>query len=168
MNLSLKAMAVVATLLTSLSAQASTTALAEKYLRATQIPEMLQAQVEGYADQYAKGQDVADRKRVHDYLERVMGWEALKEHCLSLVQSTCTEREINALLQFVNTPAGRATKAKNTPFAAQRAQEVAAERRAADGQDAREDQDIAPADLVLARVEKYQAALDMARFEPHA
>jgi len=148
-----------------LTANATSTALAEKYLHATQIPEMLQAQVEGYTDQYSKGQDDAYRKRVHDYLERVMGWNALKGEYLDLVRDTYSEQEINAFLQFMNTPSGRSMKSKNTAFAnklatiaAKRAQEVAAaERQASTEQESWNEQDVKASDLSISKIEKFQS-----------
>ena len=146
------------------TANATSTALAERYLRATQIPEMLQAQVEGYTDQYAKGQDPTYRRRVHDYLERVMGWAALKDEYMALVRETYTDQEINAFLQFMNTPSGRSMKAKNTTLpnklaaiAAKRAQDVAAERQASTEQDSCEQPDVNPSELSINKVEKFQS-----------
>ncbi|PZP38454.1 MAG: hypothetical protein DI585_07315 [Pseudomonas fluorescens] len=124
---------------------------------------MLQAQVEGYTDQYAKGQDATYRKRVHDYLDRVMGWEALKTEYLALVRDTYTEQEINAFLRFVDTPNGRSMKAKNTTFAnklaaiaAKRAQEVAAERQINAESNAADQADATSSDLSLSKIQKFQ------------
>lgn len=152
----------VASLGACITANASSTALAEKYLRATQMPEMLQAQVEGYTDQYAKGQDAAYRKRVRDHLERVMGWEALKADYVDLVRSTYTDQEINAFLQFMSTPSGRSMKSKNTAFAnklaaiaAKRTQDVAAEWQTYSESDSRDQADVNPGDLSIVKVEKF-------------
>ena len=147
-----------------LTANATSTALAEKYLRATQMPEMLQAQVEGYTDQYAKGQDAAYRKRVHDYLEQVMGWNALKDEYIGLVRDTYTEAEINAFLKFMNTPHGRSMTAKNKSFAsklaavsAKRAQDVEAERQASTDQNTQAAQEVSAQELSISKVEKFQS-----------
>lgn len=160
----LKIVVTAAALCTCFVANATSTAIAEKYLQATQIPEMLQAQVEGYTDQYAKGQDAAYRKRVHDYLERVMGWDALKEEYVLLVRETYTEREINAFLKFVDTPAGRSMTSKSTVFAnklaaisAKRVQAVEAERQATSHQDPRDDQDVKASELSISKVEQFQS-----------
>lgn len=154
----------VACLGASVTANATSTALAEKYLRATQTPEMVQAQVEGYTDQYTKGQDATYRKRVHDYLERVMGWAALKDQYVALVRDTYTAQEINAFLQFMDTPSGRTMKAKNTTFAnklaaiaAKRAQDVATERQASTEPDSGEQPDVNPSELNINKVEKFQS-----------
>lgn len=164
MNKKTKFFVAAAGLCACVTANATSTALAEKYLRATQIPEMLQAQVEGYTDQYAKGQDTVYRKRVHDYLERVMGWETLKDEYIGLVRDTYTEQEINAFLQFMHTPSGRSMKSKNTAFAnklatisAKRAQDVAAERQASTEQDARDQQDVNISDISISKIEKFQS-----------
>jgi hypothetical protein len=121
MKVTLKTLIAGAMIAASLASHATTKETAEKYLRATQVPEMLQAQVEGYTNQYAKGQDEASRKRIYDYLERVMGWQAIKDEYISLVQDTYTEQEINAFIKFTNTPAGRSMTAKSTVFASKMA-----------------------------------------------
>ncbi len=150
-------------LVSSVTAQATTKELAEKYLRATQVPEMLQAQVDGYTDQYAKGQDPVYRKRIHDFLQRTMGWDALKEEYLGLVQATYTEQEINALLRFINTPLGRSMQGKNTTFAnklaalsAKRVQDISAEKLPT-GDDSQDQADITATELIVTKVEKFQS-----------
>jgi len=148
----------------SITANATSSVLAEKYLRETQIPAMLEAQVNGYTDQYTKGQDPAYRKQVYDYLQHVMGWNALKDEFLGLVRTTYTDQEINAFLKFANTPAGRSMKSKSTTFAnklaaisAKRVQEVDAERRASNSRESRDDQDVKDNELSITKVEKFQA-----------
>lgn len=162
MKQALKTIAIAALVMAGLNAQATTKELAEKYLRATQVPQMLQAQVDSYVNQYAKGQDPAYRSRIHDYLQRTMGWDALKDEYLNLVQTTYTEQEINALIRFLNTPAGRSMQAKNTEFAsklaalsAKRVQEVSAEK-AAPGDDSQDGSDIKASELAVVKVEKFQ------------
>jgi len=147
-----------------ITANAASTSLAEKYLLSTQMPEMLQAQVEGYTDQYSKGQDAAYRKRVHEHLERIMGWDALKGEYIALVRDTYTDQEINAFLQFMSTPNGRSMKAKNTAFAnklaaisAKRVQEVAADRKEAKEQEGSGEQEVQVSDLSISKVEKFQS-----------
>lgn len=146
-----------------LASHATTKEAAEKYLRATQVPEMLQAQVEGYTDQYAKGQDATSRKRLYDYLERVMGWEAVKEDYIRLVQDTYTEQEISAFIKFTNTPAGRSMTAKSTAFAsklatisAKRMQSVSPEQQEA-SESSHGNQDAASNDLEIIGVERFQS-----------
>lgn len=162
MKQTLKTLFLAALLAASVTAQATTKELAEKYLRATQVPEMLQAQVDGYADQYAKGQDAAYRKRIHDFLQRTMGWDALKDEYLNLVQTTYTEQELNALLRFINTPIGRSMQAKNTTFAsklaavsAKRVQDLSAEKLSS-GDDGQDNSDIKPTELIVVKIEKFQ------------
>lgn len=162
MKSTLNALALIGLLAASVTAQAATKALAEKYLRATQTPQMLQAQVDGYTDQYARGQDAAYRKRIHDFLERTMGWDALKDEYFSLVQATYTEQELNAFIRFINTPLGRSMQEKNTLFAsklvaisAKRAQAVSASKDATNNE-AQDEQDLKPNELVVVKVEKFQ------------
>lgn len=150
-------------MVTSVSAQATSSALAEKYLRETQVPEILQAQISSYADQYAKGHDAAYRKLVHEYLERIMGWDVLKEQYLDLVRSTYTEQEINAFLQFSNTPPGRSMNAKNIIFAsklsaiaAQRGQDVVVEQQVENASDTQDRQSTEADELNIMQVEKFQ------------
>jgi len=162
MKSTLKTLALTALLAATVTAQAATKELAEKYLRATQVPQMLQAQVDGYTDQYAKGQDAAYRKRIHDFLQRTMGWDALRDEYLALVQATYTEQELNAFIRFINTPLGRSMQEKNTLFAskltaisAKRVQEVSASKDAANNE-TQDEQDVRPNELVVVKVEKYQ------------
>lgn len=162
MRNTLRTLILVTLVAVSVTAQATTKELAEKYLRATQVPEMLQAQVDGYADQYAKGQDAAYRKRIHDFLQRTMGWEALKDEYLGLVQTTYTEQEINALLRFINTPVGRSMQAKNTTFvsklaalSAKRVQDVSAGNFTS-GDDGQDNADIKNTELIVIKAEKFQ------------
>lgn len=158
----LKTLALSVALLTSLHAHGASEEKAEKYLLATHLPAMLQKQIDGYTEQYAKGQDAAYRQRVHDYLERVMGWEVLKKDYLSIVQDLYTELEINAFLRYAATPEGRSMMAKSSTFAnrlgaisAKRAQEASAEWRLSGDSD-RSDLTAAAVDLVVAKVEKFQ------------
>lgn len=162
MKHTLKTLLLAALLAASATTQATTKELAEKYLRSTQVPEMLQAQVDGYADQYTKGQDPASRKRIHEFLQRTMGWDALKDEYIDLVQTTYTEQELNALLRFINTPAGRSMQAKSTTFAsklatlsAKRVQDFSAEKSAA-GDDSQDNADIKANELIVVKVEKFQ------------
>jgi hypothetical protein len=158
----LKTLALSAVLVTSLHVHGATEEQAEKYLLATRLPAMLQEQVDSYTEQYAKGQDAAYRQRVHDYLERVMGWEVLKKDYLRIVQDLYTEREIDASLRFASTPEGRSMLAKGTTFAnrigaiaAKRAQEASAEWPSS-SENGRIDLNATSADLVVAKVEKFQ------------
>ncbi len=162
MNRALKAFAFTALFAISFGAQATSKELAEKFLRATQIPEMLQAQIEGYTDQYAKGQDAAYRKRVHEFLERAMGWDALKDDYLQLVQATYSEQELGAFIRFVNTPIGRSMQSKNTIFAgklgtisAKRVQDLSAGKPPAN-ENVQDEQDFKTNELVVVKVEKFQ------------
>ncbi len=108
-------------------------ALVELYLQASRMPQMSEAQVEGYAAQYGKGKDAVFQGKVRTYLNSVMGWEALKDEYIGLVQETYTEKEIRASLAFMESPIGRVMAQKNITFsnkmsalAAQKAQQVAA------------------------------------------
>lgn len=158
----IKAVIFLVMIAASMGAHATSKALAEKYLRATHIPEVLQAQIDGYADQYAKGQGAAQRKRIHRYLEKAMGWEVLKDEYIELVQATYTEKEINAFLQFAHTSAGRSMQAKNTEFAskaaafsAKRTQEASEDWMASD-ETLQGDQQASPSDLTISKVERFQ------------
>lgn len=148
----------------SFAANATSTALAEQYLRATQVPEMLQAQIQAYTDEYAKNQEPAHRQRLHEYLERVMGWDALKDEYMGLVRSTYTDQEIKAFMQFANTPSGRSMRSKNTTFAnklaalsAKREQAVTAQYRASSAQNTPDEQEVQASDLAISKVEKFQS-----------
>jgi hypothetical protein len=158
----LNTLALSAALATSLHAHGASGEQAEKYLLATHLPAMLQKQVDGYTEQYAKGQDAAYRQRVHDYLERVMGWEVLKKDYLSIVQDLYTEREINAFLRYASTPEGRSMLGKSATFAnrlgaisAKRAQEASAGWQLS-GSNGGKDLAASSTDLVVAKVEKFQ------------
>lgn len=147
----------------SLASQATTKEAAEKYLRATQVPEIRQAEVESYTDQYAKGQDATSRKRLYDYLERVMGWEAVKDDYIRLVQDTYTEQEISAFIKFTNTPAGRSMTAKSTVFASKLAT-ISAKRMQSASPEQQEgsesghgNQEVASNDLEILGVERFQS-----------
>lgn len=163
MKLTVRATILCMLLLAGFGAHATTKALAEKYLRTAQYPEMLKAQVEGYTEQYAKGQDASYRKRIRDYLEKVMGWEALKDEYVTLVQETYTTEEVNAFLDFMSTPQGRSMKAKSSDFAgklaaiaARQAQKVAMDRQASP--ESRQDEpEISSDDLTISKVERFQS-----------
>jgi hypothetical protein len=107
--------------------------LVERYLQATQTQKMTEAQVDGYADQFSKEKDADYRKKFHDYLNSVMGWNALKDEYIALVRETFTEKEIRASLAFMESPIGRSMSQKGIAFsnkmsaiAAKKVQQVAA------------------------------------------
>lgn len=107
--------------------------LVERYFTATQTQKMTEAQVDGYADQFSKGKDATYRSNFHEYLNSVMGWDALKDEYIGLVRETFSEKEIKAALAFMESPVGRSMSQKSIAFskkmsaiAAKKIQQVAA------------------------------------------
>jgi hypothetical protein len=137
--------------------------LVERYFKATQTQKMTEAQVDGYADQYAKGKDAAYKSKVRTYLNSIMGWDALKDEYAALVQETYSEKEIKAALTFMESPIGRSMSQKGIAFsnkmsaiAAKRAQQVA-ETQASKQESTDEEASADPKFLSVSNVEEMQS-----------
>lgn len=136
-KLPMKRMLLIATLLAAsfaTHAEPSTDrALVEKYLSSMQFEQVVAAQLNSYAEQFSKGQDEAGKARIRTFLNEFMGWEAIKDQYIGLIQKIYAPAEIKAALAFMNSPIGESLKQKNITFSsqasalmAQRYQELAA------------------------------------------
>lgn len=116
----------------SFASEAPSKELVERYLKVSQIQKMTEAQVDSYIVQYSQGKDAEFKSKVQYYLNSVMGWDALKDEYVALVQETFNEKEIKASLAFMESPIGRSLAQKNITFsskmstiAAKKVQQVA-------------------------------------------
>jgi hypothetical protein len=93
-----------------------TTDQIEQYLSVTKTKESVEAQVEGFSKQYAKTSSPKQLEEINLYLNSVMGWSALKDEYIKLVQETYSEEEIKASLNFMKSATGQSIARKNLLF----------------------------------------------------
>jgi hypothetical protein len=88
----------------------------EQYLIVTKTKESAEGQVEGFSKQYAKTSSPKELEQINLYLNSVMGWPAVKNEYIKLVQETYSDEEISASLNFMKSAVGRSIARKNLLF----------------------------------------------------
>ncbi len=88
----------------------------EQYLGVTKTKEVVDAQVEGFSKQYATASSPKQMEQINRYLNSVMGWSAVKDEYIKLVQETYTAEEIQASLKFMQSAMGQSIARKNLLF----------------------------------------------------
>lgn len=90
--------------------------LVENYLHATMAKESVDAQVSGFAKQYATAATPEQMVEINRYLSSVMGWDVLRPQYIKIIQEIYTTEEINASLAFTGSKLGRSISKKNILF----------------------------------------------------
>jgi hypothetical protein len=90
--------------------------LVEDYLRAIMAKESIDAQVSGFAKQYATSSTPEDMVEINRYLNTVMGWDVVKPQYIKIIQEIYTTDEINASLAFIESELGKSISEKNIVF----------------------------------------------------
>lgn len=90
--------------------------LVENYLRATMAKESVDAQVSGFAKQYATASTPEQMVEINRYLSSVMGWGVVRPQYIKIIQETYTTEEINASLAFTESKLGKSISRKNIIF----------------------------------------------------
>ncbi len=87
--------------------------LAVEYLELSKAKETVDATVDSYVNQIAKDNPKADRAKIQELYNRMMGWDALKEPILELVVKTFSQEELQGINEFYRTPPGQALADKS-------------------------------------------------------
>lgn len=90
--------------------------LVENYLHATMTKESVDAQVSGFAKQYATASTPEQMVEINRYLSSVMGWDVVRPQYIKIIQETYTTEEINASLAFMESKLGKSISRKNIIF----------------------------------------------------
>lgn len=108
--------ALVALSITAVPARAADSSLVERYLLATHAEKIVDGEIDTMVGNLGKGMTSEGQAQLRRYLEATMGWAALKDQYVALVEKTYTTEELKAALAFEQTPAGASIANKNLGF----------------------------------------------------
>lgn len=101
---------------TSVFAKEPSAALVNEYIRVSRTQESVAAQLDGFRKQLSVDSAIETQKRISDYLEATMGWDAIKVEYTNLIKSTYSSEELNAIINFTKSAMGSAITRKNEVF----------------------------------------------------
>ncbi len=137
--------------------------LVTKYLEDIRARETVEAQVAGFAKQYATAATPEQMVEINRYLNSVMGWEVVRQEYVKLIQDIFTAEELKASLRFASSPIGKSIAHKNIVFSekasslmAKNAQAFAASKSRSACTEGKNSQPVPAAKLAVVDIEKHQ------------
>ena len=87
--------------------------LAEEYLLLAKVKQMNEVSINTTVDEIVKNNPKADRVKMYDFLDAVMGWDAIKKPYTKIVVETYTEDELKAAITYLRSELGASFTAKS-------------------------------------------------------
>ena len=81
--------------------------LAVKYLEVSKAQEMFNGEIDSIANQLSNGNPKRERE-MRIFFNYYMGWDTLKIPTIRLIQQAFTKQELTKVIEFYNTPEGKA------------------------------------------------------------
>jgi len=100
----------------SFGSHKSSEELATEYLTLAGYQGIINSTISGYEAQLSQTLKHEDKAKMHQILVDSMGWDATKKQLVEIVASTYSVEELEAGINYMNSPIGKSTIAKNDVF----------------------------------------------------